>query len=90
MIWGKLLSHCHLPEIHTMTNCTLTSSTISFSLLGSWRQPEVVGYGLEFSEGGLEVFDDLGGEDAGIGKVGGVFETFVAEFVPLILIVVCA
>jgi len=29
------------------------------------------------SEGGLEVFDDFGGDDVGIGKVGAVFEAFV-------------
>jgi hypothetical protein len=30
-------------------------------------------------EGGLEVFDDFGGDDIGIGKVGTVFEAFVFE-----------
>jgi hypothetical protein len=30
-------------------------------------------------EGGLEVFDDFGGDDVRIGKVGAVFEAFVFE-----------
>ena len=38
-------------------------SAIGFSFLGSWRLGEVVGDGLEFFEGGLEIFNDLGGED---------------------------
>jgi len=30
-------------------------------------------------EGGLEVFDDFGGDDVGSGKIGAVFEAFVFE-----------
>ena len=33
----------------------------------------------ELGEGGLEVFDDFGGDHIGIGKVGAVFEAFVFE-----------
>ena len=33
----------------------------------------------ELGEGGLEVFDDLSGDDVGIVKVGAVFEAFVFE-----------
>jgi len=30
-------------------------------------------------EGGLEIFDDLLGDDAGIGKIGAVFEALIPE-----------
>ena len=33
----------------------------------------------ELGEGGLEVFDDFGGDDVWIGKVGAVFEAFVFQ-----------
>ena len=33
----------------------------------------------ELSEGGLEVFDDVGGDDLGSGKIGAVFEGFVFQ-----------
>jgi hypothetical protein len=33
----------------------------------------------ELGDGGLEVFDYLGGDDVGIGKIGAVFEAFVFE-----------
>jgi hypothetical protein len=33
----------------------------------------------ELGEGGLQVFDDFGGDDVGIGEIGAVFEAFVFE-----------
>jgi hypothetical protein len=33
----------------------------------------------ELGEGGLEVFDDFGGDDVGIGEVDAIFEAFVFE-----------
>jgi hypothetical protein len=33
----------------------------------------------ELCEGGLEVFNDFGGDDVGIGKIGAAFEAFVFE-----------
>ena len=33
----------------------------------------------QLCERGLEVFDDFGGDDVGIGKVGAVFERFIFQ-----------
>ena len=38
---------------------------------------EVRGNFGELSECGLEVFDDFGGDDVGIGKIGAIFEALV-------------
>ena len=33
----------------------------------------------KLGEGGLEVFDDFGGDDVGIGEIGAVFERFILQ-----------
>jgi hypothetical protein len=48
----------------------------SFQISGDWKARPLlrIRYGGELGESGLEIFDDLGSDDVGIGKIAGVFE----------------